>query len=111
MVQVDDTFNGREVALSASEMLEVRLSENPSTGHRWTQPEESRSGWTAILRQVDDTFESAGTVPGKSGTRILRFEAIGAGDADLLLQYRRSWDKDAEPARRFRLHVRVQPAG
>jgi inhibitor of cysteine peptidase len=111
MVQVDDTFDGRKVALGAGEMLEVRLSENPSTGHRWTQPEESRSGWTAILRQVDDTFESAGTVPGKSGTRILRFEAIGAGDSDLLLQYRRSWDKDAEPARSFRLHVRVQPAG
>jgi inhibitor of cysteine peptidase len=111
MMQVDETFNGREVALHLGDMLEVRLSENPSTGYRWTQPQGFSSGWTTILKQVDDTFDSPASVPGRSGTRVLRFESIGTGDADLLMQYRRSWDKDAEPARSFRLHVRVQPSG
>jgi inhibitor of cysteine peptidase len=111
MIQVDDSFNGREVTLHTGESLEVRLSENPTTGHRWNEPEEFRSGWTSVLKQVDDTFDSPGPVPGKPGTRILRFEAIQAGNADLVLHNRRSWDKDAEPARIFRLRVQVQPAG
>ena len=104
MVQVDDSFDGREVALGAGGMLEVRLSEDPSTGHRWAQTEASRSGWSAILRQVDDTFDSSGTVPGKSGTRIFRFEAIGAGGRESSPRREPSiMEKTRAPGRRFQL--------
>jgi len=110
MTQVNDGFDGREVILHTGEMLEVRLSENPSTGYRWKEPEESRAAWVDVLRQVDDKFESAAPpTPGKPGTRILHFEAVAAGDADLVLLYGRSWDSGAQPAKTFRLRVRVQP--
>ena len=113
MTQVDDSFDGREITLHTGDTLEVRLSENPSTGYRWKETDESRNAGINILKWVDDRFEvSPGQpVPGKSGTRILRFQAIAAGDAALVLQYGRSWNSGAQPARNFRLRVQVQPGG
>ena len=111
MIQVDDSFDGREVVLHASEMLEVRLSENASTGYHWTLPPALKDNWTITLRELDDTFDSPGRTPGKPGTRSLYFEAIQAGNAELVLEYRRPWEKDAKSARSFRLRVRVEPTG
>jgi inhibitor of cysteine peptidase len=111
MIQVDERFDGQEVVLHSHEMLEVRLSENASTGYRWAMPAELNANWTTMLREVEDTFESAGPTPGKPGTRVLRFEAIQPGTAELVLEYRRSWGDGAKPARSFRLRVRVEPAG
>jgi inhibitor of cysteine peptidase len=111
MIQVDEGFDGREVVLRSSEMLEVRLSENASTGYRWAMPPELNANWASTLREVEDTFESTGSTPGKPGTRVLRFEAIQSGKAELFLEYRRSWADSAKPARSFRLRVRVEPAG
>ncbi len=113
MTQVDDSFDGREITLHTGDTLEVRLSENPSTGFRWNAPDESRDALPNILKRVDDKFEAAPgqPVPGKSGMRILRFQAIAAGDAALVLQYGRSWNSSAQPARTFRLRVQVQAGG
>ena len=110
MIQVDEGFDGREVVLHSSEMLEVRLSENASTGYRWAMPLELNANWATTLREVEDTFESTGPTPGKPGTRVLHFEAIQPGKAELVLEYRRSWEEGAKPARSFRLRVRVEPA-
>jgi inhibitor of cysteine peptidase len=113
MTQVDDSFDGRQITLHPGETLEVRLSENPSTGYRWKEAEQSQAGSMNVLRKVDDAFESppGQRVPGRPGTRILRFEATTSGGADLVLQYGRSWNSGAQPARTFRLRVRVQPGG
>ncbi len=108
MIQVDEGFDGREVVLHSGEGLEVRLSENASTGYRWAIPLELNANWATTLREVEDTLELTGPTPGKPGTRVLRFEAIQAGNAELVLEYRRSWENAAKPARSFRLRVRVE---
>ena len=74
-------------------------------------PPELNANWAATLREVEDTFESTGPTPGKPGTRVLRFEAIQPGKAELVLEYRRSWQDAAKPAQSFRLRVSVEPAG
>jgi predicted secreted protein len=109
MIQVDDGFDGREVVLHSGEMLEVRLSENASTGYRWAMPVELNANWATTLREVEDKFEAKDPTPGKPGTRVLHFEAIQPGKAELVLEYRRSWE-GAKPARSFRLRLRVEPA-
>jgi predicted secreted protein len=110
MIQVDDTFDGREVALQAGETLEVSLSENASTGYQWSIPPEVKRKLTPVLREREETVEAPGGPPGRPGVRHLYFEAVAAGTADLEIHYRRSWESNKQPARKFRLRVLVQSA-
>jgi predicted secreted protein len=110
MIQVDDTFDGRDVTLQVGETLEVSLPENASTGHRWSVPPGLKSALAPSLREQKETVEAHAGPPGKPGVRHLYFEAVAAGTAEIEIDYRRSWEKDAPPARKFKLHVVVPPA-
>ena len=109
MIQVDDSFDGRSVVVHAGEMIEVTLAENASTGYRWSLPPARRSKWSPTLRELEEVAEARGTRPGMPGVRRLYFEAAVEGNAELELEYRRSWQTSAKPARTFRLRVEVQP--
>jgi inhibitor of cysteine peptidase len=110
MIQVDETFHGREVALQVGQTLKVSLSENASTGYQWSIPSELNSNLTPVLRKREETVETPDGPPGRPGVRHLYFEAVAAGVADLEIHYRRSWERDTPPARKFTLRVLVQPA-
>jgi predicted secreted protein len=110
MIQVDNTFDGREVTLQAGDTLEVSLSENASTGHQWSIPPELKRKLAPALREREETVEAPGGPPGRPGVRHLYFEAVAAGTADLEIHYRRSWESNKQPTRKFRLHVLVQSA-
>jgi inhibitor of cysteine peptidase len=108
MVQVDDSFNGREVSLQAGDTLEVSLSENASTGFQWSVPPELKHRFDTVIREREQAVEGSSGPPGKPGVRHLYFETIGTGTAELELHYRRSWESKAPPARKFKLRVRVR---
>ena len=108
MIQADDSFNGREVTLQVGDNLKVSLSENASTGYRWSIPPEVKSKLAPVLRETGETVDAADGTPGKSGVRHLDFEALAAGTAALEIQYRRSWEQDKPPARTFTLRVTVR---
>jgi predicted secreted protein len=110
MIQADDTFDGRELALHIGETLEVRLAENASTGYQWSIPPELKHKLAPALRELQETIEAPAGPPGKPGFRHLYFEAVAAGNAELEIHYRRSWETKKPPARTFRLHISVRPA-
>jgi inhibitor of cysteine peptidase len=110
MIKVDNSFDGREVTLRVGETLEVSLSENASTGYSWTIPPDLKLKLTPALREREETVDGPSGPPGKSGVRHLYFEAVAAGTAELEIHYRRSWEGEKEPTRRFRLHVLVRAA-
>ncbi len=104
MIAVDDSSNGHEVVLHAGEVLKISLSQNASTGYTW-----------AIHVKPDILRESEGASadppkgpPGSPGVRNFYFEAVGQGSGELELEYRRSWEQAAQPARTFKLRVRVE---
>lgn len=103
-VSVDARMNGKTVALGKGQSLEVSLEENPSTGYRWSLA----GALTPVLQMSADRLDAPGGMPGRPGTRHLRYTAVGKGGGDLELVYTRSWEKDTPPARRFLLHVRVR---
>lgn len=110
MIQVDDTFNGREMVLQVGQTLKVSLSENASTGHQWSIPPDVKDRLIPILREREETVEAPDGPPGKPGVRHLYFEAVAAGTADLEIHYRRSWERNSSPARKFKLRLVVKPA-
>jgi inhibitor of cysteine peptidase len=106
MIAVDDSSNGREVVLHTGQALTISLNENASTGFRWmvhVKPE--------ILRESEEAGEGTEAPkgpPGRGGVRHFYFEALRPGSGEIELEYRRSWEREARPARTFKLRVRVQ---
>jgi len=110
MVQVDESFNGRQVDIHVGETLLISLSENQSTGFQWTMQPESAHNFEKILHERKPDVEGTAGPPGKPGVRHFSFEAFRPGTAELELHYRRAWETAKPPARKFKLRIRVRPA-
>ena len=103
-VQVTERDHGRVIDLKG-EVLVLKLQSNPSTGYGWQVQGLNQQ----ILRQVG-AAEWLPEVSGKlgaPGTQVLRFAAVGKGQARLDLVYARPWEKGAPAARSFSVEVRA----
>jgi inhibitor of cysteine peptidase len=104
MISVDESSNGRQVVLQTGQPLKITLNENASTGYRWMV-----QATPDILREsAAQNPEGPKGPPGKGGVRTFSFEAVRPGSGELELDYRRSWEKTAQPARTFKLRIRVE---
>ena len=106
MIKVDDSFNGREVALETGDVLEVSLSENASTGFQWSV--KVKPDALLEFENAEAGPQAPAGPPGKAGVHHFSFKAVGAGSGELELEYRRSWEKQKAPARIYKLRVRVR---
>ena len=105
-IVVQQSQDGQVVQLQRSQRLVIRLPSNPSTGYDWQVVTVSRT----VLRQGAVTFvgnpNPRGWV-GVGGVDLFRFRAIGAGNTQLRMAYRRWWERSQRPGRTFRLRVIV----
>jgi len=101
-VELGEDANGGHIDVSPGAQFEIRLPERPTTGFRW-QPVATGE---PTLRLTGDSLDAASGLGG-TGARVLRFQAEQAGEGAIELAYRRAWETNAEPARRFSLRVRV----
>lgn len=98
--------NNREITVARGTLLVVRLAANPSTGYSWQV-----GGDAAPLALQSSEFEATKQdqrLPGSPEVQVLRFKTTAAGTAMLFLEYRRPWEKNAAPAKTFRVTVTVQ---
>lgn len=107
-VTVSLADSGGEAALLPGQPLVVRLPSNPSTGYGWT--------YTVVGDDVLrlDSVSGAGAAPngmvGAPGEMVWSFRAQRKGIAELNFVYARPWEKNAAPAKTFKLTVVVQTA-
>jgi inhibitor of cysteine peptidase len=104
MIRVDRSYNGREVTLAVGEVVEISLAENPTTGFRWDLEVKPEPACTL----VNSTFEPATGPPGKGGTHRWQFRAARSGTGEILLEYRRPWERNTPPGQTFKLSLRVR---
>jgi inhibitor of cysteine peptidase len=102
LLEVDESFDGREVELPVGGELEVVLKENPTTGFSWAVAGMAEP----VCVLADDNFELGQTARGSGGIHRWRLKAKQKGEGKISLRYRRSWEKKA-PARTFTVTVRV----
>jgi inhibitor of cysteine peptidase len=103
MLEINKNQSGGEVEVALGETFQVRLPENPTTGYRWAI---SSSSGPSIEMQ-EDTFEPPGGEGlGAGGSHRWRFLTIQEGTVELVMEYRRSWEKRS--AETFTVTIRVK---
>ncbi len=103
MIHLDESYNGREIELRVGEEFEIRLPENRTTGFRWRL---ASNGEPACVLQ-SDSFDAPDRTPGRGGSHYWRFQAVQVGLGNIELVYRRSFEQEETPARRFSLRARI----
>lgn len=102
--RITEADAGASIALRVGDTLEVTLPGNPTTGFQWSVG----AGDEAILQlRGEPEFAAAGEALGGGGSVTMRFAAVGAGDLQLQLVYRRPFEPDAPPEQTFEVRVSV----
>lgn len=93
------------VGLEVGDILEIVLPANPSTGYIW---EVGFYNQSVIKPYAEPEFYSTSTNLGAEESQKLHFEAIGEGESELVLVYRRSFENKGEEQQTFQVHVVVE---
>lgn len=107
-VKLTDGDDGKAVELRVGQVLEITLEANPTTGFGWEVLEVEGA---VVEQQGEKAYkprETDGRRVGVGGWETFTFKAVKAGAAELKLVYRRSWEKDVEPAKTFAVKVTVK---
>lgn len=104
-VALSERDAGRQILLSCGDQLVIELTENPTTGYRWTfEPFDE-----TILARTRSTFVRFSAKTGAGGRRSLSLLAKTAGTVRLRLKlWRASTHEDAPVQRRFEVELRVR---
>jgi len=100
--------NGSSVSLSKGEKLEIKLDSNITTGYSWKLSENMD---TSVAALVSSEYIESGKdkeMVGTGGIETFIFEAINAGQAEIILEYERPWEENTEPEKVFKLKVTVE---
>jgi len=106
LVTVREKDNKLELSLPKDGILIVRLGVSPGTGFSWHITHSDRDRLKLLGDPVFEASEEA--TPGLSEQQVFRFKALTAGPSVLKLAYRRGWEKDASPAKTFKIKVKIQ---
>jgi len=103
MLQVDQSFDGREVNAKKLDKLELSLPENPTTGYRW----DLKSSGEPVCKMTETHYDAPTDAVGKGGTRRWEFTIVATGATTIQLDYRRSFEPSNAAAKTFSLTVRA----
>ena len=118
-VQLTDADNGRTVQLAQGGKLIIALQSNPSTGFSWYAGE--LAGPQLRLAGEPEYVPPASTTPvvGAVGTQVFTFEAPAGialdpatqtGIVQLSMEYRRGFEPNAAPDKKFAVTVEIHGA-
>lgn len=105
MVTLTQADKGNTVTLKRDEVVDIVLTENPSTGFRWI-----------VAQDGDESLEllSSHYIPptdpgiGGAGQHFWEFKAKEAGEARLLFKHMREWEGDKSVVEQLEFNIRVQ---
>lgn len=103
MLQIDQTFDGREVNAKKLDKVELSLPENPTTGYRW----DLKSSGEPVCKLNGTQYDAPTDAVGRGGTRRWEFSIVAAGVTTIQLDYRRSFEPSKPAAKTFSVTVRA----
>ncbi len=102
-ITLSNADNGKTITLKPGQTLTLQLTENPTTGYRWSIVPFNDQ----LLKLTDDRFDLPNSsAMGSGGQRILTFKATRAGQVNLTLNQKREWEDSALDTFNVTLEVR-----
>ncbi|HOT95643.1 MAG TPA: protease inhibitor I42 family protein [bacterium] len=89
---------GKLIPCQVHQEFVVALESNPTTGFSW-QLSKGDNPHIKLLRE--EFIPNDPKRLGAPGKQLFHFQAMAIGQAPLIMEYRRAWERDAEPAKIF----------
>jgi inhibitor of cysteine peptidase len=101
---VRDVQNGSVLDVAVGDVIDLHLTENPSTGYRWEIDGIDQN----IIHVRERAFRPAAvTDVGGGGTRAFEFAVLGGGETVLRLKHWRDWEGEKSVTERFTVTIRA----
>jgi inhibitor of cysteine peptidase len=104
-VTVTEKDKDAKVKLAKGDTLELKLRMQAGTGFTWVVGKGDEDKLKPLGKP---TTEKPANLPGGGVTLVYRFEAVVPGMAQLEMWYKRPFEKDKEPAKKFRVTVTIE---
>jgi inhibitor of cysteine peptidase len=87
-MELGDADNGRVIQIKTGEVVTLGLSENPTTGYRWSMTQLDAN----LLDLYGDSYQSESPYAGGAGTHTYEFRALASGTTEVALSLQRVWE-------------------
>ena len=104
-IELSQKDSGTTLQVTQGDELVISLESNPTTGYSWAESKSSQAG--DVLQLGSKKYESESDAIGAGGVETWTYKAVGAGTADLELDYLRPFEPD-KIAGKFTLTVDVK---
>jgi inhibitor of cysteine peptidase len=94
--------NGKELKVPVGAQIRLDLSENPTTGYRWTL-NDFKDGTLAL--RSDRYIPNQNMGMGSGGIRQFLFEVTSGGKTEICLKNMRQWEGEKPAAKTFNVTV------
>ena len=98
------TDSGQAIDIGVDQEFVIALGANPTTGYDWEVSLDE-----TILELVEKTYklpeEAEHEVVGAGGVDYFRFKALKAGETEITLVYKRSWEKEDIAQKLFTVNI------
>ena len=98
------TDSGQAIDIGVNQEFVIALGANPTTGYDWEVSLDE-----TILELVEKTYklpeEAEHEVVGAGGVDYFRFKALKAGETEITLVYKRSWEKEDIAQKFFTVNI------
>ena len=93
------------IAVTAGSTFTITIPSNHTTGYEWQL---ANSLSTEILSSTGSAYNDPKSgIPGQGGMEVWSFKAVGKGQATIVLEYVRPWEKDVPPVKTQTFEVTV----
>jgi inhibitor of cysteine peptidase len=107
-VTITDKDKDAKVELAKGDKLLVKLPANPTTGFTWVVASGESDTLRAKGKPAYEAADKDKKVVGGGGTQTFTFDAGSAGEVEIVLHYKRPFEKDKEPAKTYKFKVIVK---
>ena len=100
----DEDDNGQSVTMGVGDMLQLMLTENPTTGYTWAIVTNDEG---VLAPSGEPAYEVESDAIGAGGTKTFMFQALAPGTSVLQLVNAMQWETPVVPAETFELTIQV----